>query len=159
MPTVDEVTARYIQLRDEKDILAKRHKDEMEPLGRKMQAIENWLQAKMQQDGVDSYRTEHGTPYLNTATNVSLQDADAFKTFAMHPAALHICDYLNSSGITMTPDHLAAIKQILQVMPRWGIMDVRAGKKGIQEMLESTGTPPPGVIVTKFTSVNIRRAG
>lgn len=138
---VDEVIQKYIELRDEKTEIGKRHEAELVPIGEKMRAIEAWLLAKLNQDGVNAFNTEAGTAFKTVQTSVSLADAHVFKLFILAPLA-------EAFGI----DAAAAATMI-----RWDVTDLRAGKKGIQDYLEHTNEVPPGVNLTQNTAVSVRR--
>lgn len=156
--TVDEVVGRYIQLRQEKELVSARHEAELAPLAEKMSKIEAWLMAKMQADGVDSYKTAHGTPYRSMRTSVSLADRMVFMDYVMEPAAEQVCRYLEAAGYPAATKDLAAFKQILSLFANWDMVDFRAGKKGIEEQLEATGQLPPGINRTQVATVNVRKA-
>lgn len=156
MPTVDEVTAKYVELRDRKTEMAKRHAEEMLPYNVAQENIEKWLLNKMNEDGVNSYKTDSGTPYKNVATSVKLVDPEAFKAAIFAPAAETISRSLNHTfGIDIDVEQ---IQNIILAGAAWDMVDFRAGKKGIQTRLEETKTLPPGVTIDSFTTVNIRRS-
>lgn len=158
MATIEEVTARYIQLRDEKEALAKQHANEMKPIGEKMAAIESWFMAKMQQDGVDSYKSEAGTAFKATQTSVTCADPVSFRSFTFAPVVDQLVGYLQAVGIDgLSEEDRQTIANILQTAPLWGMMDVRVGKKGVQEFLEETKQLPPGVVINQVSTVQVRR--
>ena len=159
MATIEEVVNRYIALRDEAAVIAKRHKEELAPINDKMEKIETWLLAKMNQDGVDSYKTPVGTPYKSVTNSVTLEDSHVFKQFVLVPGAKAIQDYLTNLGITgLKASELDSFLSFLNTSIPWNLVDFRAGKKGIEEYIEHTGLTPPGVKVSSFTKVNIRRS-
>lgn len=73
-PMVDDVVAAYIQLRDAKELLAKKQADEMKPLVERMKKIEGWLQAALIATGVDSFKTERGTAFIQTNVSTTVRD-------------------------------------------------------------------------------------
>ena len=158
MPNIEEVTAKYIELRDRKTELAKRQSEEMRPLNEAMNSIESWLMEQMNTLGVDSFKTASGTPYKATQNSVKLADAGAFKGHVFAPAIEALVNYLGASGHPLLPVDRTAIEQCLQEKIRWDMVDFRAGKKGILEEFEQTQVLPPGVQLESFSVVNIRRS-
>lgn len=156
MPTIEDVTAKYIEIRDRKAGIALRHAEELKPLNDAQSNIESWLLNKMNEDGVDSYKTQSGTPYKSVTTSVKLQDPAAFKESIFAPAAERIISLLGGVGNDLE-DSLNIVLNIIRDSALWDMVDFRAGKKGIQAFIEQTKTLPPGVTVDSFTSVNIRR--
>lgn len=156
MPTVEEVTAKYVELRDRKAEIALRHTEELKPLNDAQAAIESWLLNKMNEDGVDSYKTQAGTPYKAVTTSVKLEDAEAFKFSVFKPAIEQIVISLNEGDLTHD-EALDIVGKIIRDKALWDMVDFRAGKKGIQAAIEETKIVPPGVSINSFTAVNIRR--
>lgn len=125
MPTIDQLTAGYIQLRDAKKRMAERHKLELEPINDKMKKIESWFLKRMNADGVDSYAGAAGTPYRVLATNVKIDDWELFSAFArendIEGMATHgvskkeVREWIeengrNIPGLTMTQTYVCNVK-------------------------------------------------
>lgn len=70
---VDEVVAAYIQLRDCKEQITRKHKEELAPINEKMGKIEAWLQRHLQTEGVESMKTKAGTAFLQTASSATVR--------------------------------------------------------------------------------------
>jgi hypothetical protein len=155
---INQVVAKYIELRDRKSALAKQHAEEISPISDAMQTIENWLMEQMNTLGVDSVKTAAGTPYKATQSSVKLTDAEAFKGHVFAPAVEYIHNYLASLGHHLSDADVEAIEMILQQEPRWDMVDFRAGKKGILEQFSADQSLPPGVSVDNFTVINVRRS-
>lgn len=156
--TVEQATAKYIELRDRKAQIAERHKTELAPLQEAMASIETWLLDKMNQEGVDSFKTPAGTPYRSVAISMKLEDDAAFKNFVFAPAVQAVVNYLSATGHAVLPVDQEAVAQIVRDHANWGVVDFRAGKKGIQEYQEESGVLPPGVSTSQFSTVNVRRS-
>lgn len=157
--TVEQVVGYYLQYREAKAQMADRHKAEMEPINNTMAQLEGWLQAKMQQDGVDSYKTSAGTPYRAVSTSVKMEDGDAFKDFVFDPAADMIWRSMVNAGYPLPPEAKDHILTIIRNNAHWDMIDVRAGKKGIEEYVENQrGELPPGISISTFEKVNVRSA-
>lgn len=74
MPKVDDVVRAYVILRDRKEELARKHKDEMKPLTTQMETCEAWLQKHLLDTGQTSAQTAEGTAFLHHATSATVRD-------------------------------------------------------------------------------------
>lgn len=158
MPTVDQVTAKYIELRDRKAEMAKRHSEELAPLNEAMDNMEAWFMHQMNQLGVDSFKTASGTPFKANSNSVKLTDAGAFKGHVFAPAIEHMHHYLAATGHSLQQIDIEAMQKILVEYARWDMVDFRAGKRGVLEYLEHNSVLPPGIAVETSTVVNVRRS-
>ena len=156
--TVDQVIAQYIKLRDQKAELAAKHKDELAPLSTAMDAMEAWLLAKLNADGVESFKTAEGTAFKARTASVSMSDPVTFKSFILAPAIQAFKDYFMALGFELEPNDLDHLNMLLNDYPLWSLTDLRAAKKGIQEYIEEKQLPVPGVSVTPILNINIRRS-
>lgn len=154
--TVDQVTAAYIKLREISAQKAAAFKDEMAPIEKKMSEIENWLLNKMNELGCDQLKNASGTPYKKIQTSMVMSDAPAFKSYILQPAVNAVASYLLGLGIS--PRYSEVLGTMIDQSIRWDLADLRVGKKGVQEFMEETQAPPPGVTVNQFATVNIRRS-
>jgi len=59
----DIATERYIAVRSEIEALEREHKATKAKLTEKLVAIENWITAKAQEDGLETVKTPSGTGY------------------------------------------------------------------------------------------------
>lgn len=154
-----KVIEKYIELRDRKAEIAKRQSEELRPLSEAMEQLENWLMHQMNTLGVDQLKSNGvGTAFKSNANSVQLQDAVAFKSFVFDPAATAISNHLNALGFELSTVELEKIAEIIRDMPRWDMVDFRAGKKGIVEYTANESLPVPGVAINTISTVNIRRA-
>jgi hypothetical protein len=80
---VDDVVAAYVKLRDAKTEMARRHKDELEPICTGMEKLENWLQKRLLEQGADSFKTKHGTAFFQSATSATVKDWNATLDFIL----------------------------------------------------------------------------
>jgi hypothetical protein len=158
-PTVEQVTAQYIAYRDYVAQIQEKHDAELKPYKDAMQQIEGWLQAKMLQDGVDSYKTGSGTPYLNTSTSIKTEDGEAFKDFILEHSADAIFRDMHARGVALPPEYKAHFLSLIKTMTPWEMVDFRPGKTGVQEWIANQrGEVPPGLSIAQFQKVNIQRA-
>ena len=148
---IKAVVEKYIQLRDDKAVLAEKHKAEMEPFNQQMEVIEKWLLQEMDRIGADSIKTDAGTPYKSVAKSVKMVDSESFKQFVFADAINHI------TGI-MGQDYEKLVKETLLTDIKWDIVNFQPGKKGIIDYTAETGHLPPGIDMSSFITVNIRRS-
>ena len=71
---IDDIVARYIDLRDTKAKLAADVKIKTEQIDTQLKVIEGWLHNKLHELGADSFKTEHGTAFLQTTDFCGVQD-------------------------------------------------------------------------------------
>jgi len=74
---INAVVAHYIKLRDEIKALRERHKEELAPMQADMATIEAALHKHMHDQGVQSLKTQAGTPYISEITNIKVTDWEA----------------------------------------------------------------------------------
>ena len=77
----DEVIKKYIEIRDEIDRLNNKCEAEVKPLKEALSTMETWFQDQFNQRGVESSKTQHGTPFTQTKTQVSVDNMDHFVRF------------------------------------------------------------------------------
>lgn len=80
---VSDLIELYVQCRDQKAELEAAHKEALKPLNAKMDKIEAKLLEVMQQNGMDSIKTIHGTAYKSSRTSATIADQEAFWNFVM----------------------------------------------------------------------------
>jgi hypothetical protein len=160
--TVTEVIKRHRELTSEIAAVSARHDEELSPLQEKKKAIEAWLLAKMSQDEVQNYKTEYGTAYQLRLSSVKTEDAGAFKTFILRPAADKVADFVSSfynkvAEKDLPPGYFAdTILDMLKGVALWDLVDFRPGKKAIVEYQTETRQAVPGVSLSEIVNVNIR---
>ena len=155
--TIDDVVLRHRELTADIATISARHKTELEPLTTAVTQIEAWLLAKMNADGIQNYKTPHGTAYQSRLKSVKLEDPVGFRNFILYPAAAHIQALV--SGSALFADQESGINSLLNIMgqyPQWDCADFRPGKKGILKHQEDTGQVVPGISFTEIVNVNVR---
>lgn len=90
--SVDTVVRTYIALRTEKDRINNEAKDSARLIDDQMKKLENWLQSKMNDDGVNSFATDAGTAYKSTVEQASVTDMDAFITYVRENDAFELLE-------------------------------------------------------------------
>lgn len=81
MQNIDELVKKYIALRDFLDNLNAVHTQKVNYIKSKMQQIEAAIAAKSLEDGVDSYRTSHGTAFFTYTDRCNIADWDSVLSF------------------------------------------------------------------------------
>jgi hypothetical protein len=156
---IASIITKYIDLRDRSAALAKKQAEEMEQLSKPMEAIETWLLQQMNAAGCDSLKANGvGTAFKVNKTSMSLKEPEVFKQFVLAPAVHAALQHIAALGINLQPVEQEKIAEIIRDVPRWDIVDFRAGKKGIQEFEEAGGAQVPGIATSTITTVQIRRA-
>ncbi len=105
---VNQVVAAYVKLRDQKDEIKRRHKEELAPLNENMTKLERWLQKQLLDEGVESMKTDAGTAFLQTSSSVTvrdwpatlawIQDNDEWSLLEARVNKTAVKDFLESTG-------------------------------------------------------------
>lgn len=91
-PTVDEMIAAYITLRDVKTALKNKYEARAKIITDEMAKLEAQLQAKMVADGVKSIATDAGTAYKTTVESATVSDMDALLDYVRENDAWHLLE-------------------------------------------------------------------
>jgi hypothetical protein len=75
--TVDAVIDTYLKLRRNKEVIEADTKDRLIGIKEKMLKLEAWIQAKSDETGVKSFKTDHGTAFLSTSDYATVADWNA----------------------------------------------------------------------------------
>ena len=75
--TVDAVVGTYITLRAQKEVIEADTKNRLVGIKEKMLKLEAWIQAKSDETGVKSFKTDHGTAFLTTSDYATVANWDA----------------------------------------------------------------------------------
>ena len=77
----DIAAERYLQVRNQIDNLEREHKTAKAALNEKLIALENWMTAKAQEDGLETVKTPHGTAYWSTHHTATVGSREEFFNF------------------------------------------------------------------------------
>lgn len=77
----DELIKKYIEIRDDIDRLQNECDAKIKPLKEILSAMETWFQAQFNERGVESSKTQYGTAFTQTKTQVSVDNMDYFVKF------------------------------------------------------------------------------
>ncbi|SRR6187455_1431519 len=81
VPNVNDVVGTYLKLRNQKELLEAQTKDKVDAIKVKLQKLEAWIKEQMGLQGVNSFKTDHGTAFLSTTDWAQVSDWDAVKQF------------------------------------------------------------------------------
>ena len=79
--TVDAVIKKYMKLRYQKEAVEAEIKERVDKIKADMAKLEAWMKAKLDADGLTSFKTEHGTAFLTTTDFANVEDWDAVLRF------------------------------------------------------------------------------
>jgi hypothetical protein len=128
MPQIDQLVAKYIQLRDKQAERKKKYDADKEVLDKAKAKIEQYFLSVMNQQGLTSLPTDAGTPYRTTKTSVSVADPVSYMAWLM-----------------AEPDRLAVG------------LDIKANKTFVVAFKEEHNDLPPGLNWHEEVAVNVRR--
>ena len=72
--STDELIEKYIKIRDRKEALAKKHKEELAQYVQAMSAIENDMLRRLNDEQAEKIATQHGTAYKTVRTSATVAD-------------------------------------------------------------------------------------
>ena len=146
---VEQVVEKYVTLREIKRDLERDHEDALKPINEQLEKLETWLLGRMNEDGVDSYKTKQGTAYKTVKTSCQMADGAMYREFVFRPIYDDIENRLGEQTASLVLSHI-------MTLARWNLVDFRALKKGVEEYIEDHKQVPPGLNVTQTTTVNVR---
>lgn len=83
----DALVAKYIELRDTIQQIEAEASAKTTPLKQSMEKIETYFKALVAIEGVDSWKTKHGTAYISRLDSVRAADPSAFFDFVRETEA------------------------------------------------------------------------
>jgi hypothetical protein len=72
--TADTMIDKYVRLRDKVKEIKARHTEELAPYGDAMNVLEGWMLEAMNQAGLKSMKSVHGTAYKSLRTSTKVVD-------------------------------------------------------------------------------------
>ena len=125
---INDVIAKYVEIRDEIERVAERHAAELKPFSEQKTLIANWLMGKMNEAGCDQFKSEAGTAFRSTTTRAKVADWQPLLDFIINGGEWDMLTHAVSGD---------AVKQYAA---------------------EHGGALPPGVELNSVMSVKVRRA-
>jgi hypothetical protein len=135
--TDQQIIERYVALKDAASKLKDEYTAKVKPYQDGMAKMEEILLARLIERGAENTKTDAGTAYKSNLLTVKVADREKFIDFIMS---------------TWTDD--AGQPSVGQTM-----LLAQPQKDAVKEFIErSGGHPPPGLEVSYYTNVNIRRS-
>lgn len=82
-PKAEDIIAAYIKVRDQKEAVEARHKEELAPYKEKLSVLGTALLEIMQTVGTTEVKGPAGTAFRTLKTSATVEDRDTFKTFIL----------------------------------------------------------------------------
>lgn len=90
--TLDQMIENYVKIRDAKDKAKKAFDKETERMTQAMVKLEGLFTKQLDDLGVESFRSEHGTVFKRLRSSVSIADRDEFYQWAVENDELGAID-------------------------------------------------------------------
>lgn len=81
--TPDTMIEKYVKLRDRKNELEEKHKQELAPFKQLMDELEGWLLEALNAADLQSMRSPHGTAYKSIRTSATVRERQAFLDYVI----------------------------------------------------------------------------
>lgn len=78
---VGQVVATYLKLRGQKIAIELETKEKVKGIKEKMDKLEAWIKTQADEQGVKSFKTDHGTAFLTTTDYANVADWDSVLEF------------------------------------------------------------------------------
>jgi hypothetical protein len=91
-PDLEELSRKYIALRDKKDEVAKRHKDELRPYNAALEKLEAFFLETLNDNGLQSLSTQSATIFRGTHTSVTAAEWDKTLEFIIENGRWDLLD-------------------------------------------------------------------
>ena len=127
--TADLVISKFVETRDTIAKIQKRHKEEIADLKALQDRRGLWLKGQLDEMGLDSFKTAHGSCFTVEKSSASVADRQIF------------LDWVHADWVS-----------------REGFLENRVSKGAVKQRLEDGEVLPPGVSYTTFKDVQIRRS-
>lgn len=150
MEDVSKYVKAYRDLRDKKATVDAAYRTKVTPITEMMDKIENHLLQLANEQGVQSFATEHGTAYKNKATYCKVADWDVFQDNLVK----RMTDAIDTS-LTCDDEEKLVIAQALKQCDVWDYL-TRAANKTVITELAAAGTVVPGIELTSEIKMGFR---
>lgn len=125
---LDKITETYVKIRDARSDLKKKYEAEDLALKVQLETLDSFLLGRLQELGVESVRTKHGTVYQSTSVKPSCEDWNSFYAWIAENEAFDALERRVKKSFITT------------------------------YMEDNKGELPPGINVTQEYTVTIRRS-
>ena len=128
--TVDAVIDTYIKLRSQKEVVEADVKQQVAGIKEKMLKLEAWIQAKADETGVKSFKTDHGTAFMSTSDFASVGNWDAVLEFIQKNEAYDLLNKaVNKKAVREYLDANGAVPPGVNFGTKIGVSVRRPAKK------------------------------
>lgn len=154
MEDVSQYVKAYRDLRDKKGTIDAAYKTKTAPIVEMMDKIENHLLKLANEQGVQSFATEHGTAYKNKATYCKVADWDVFQDGLVKQMA---DDIYSTMRAVLTGTDMQTITHALKHCGFWDYL-TRAANKTVIAELAALKEPVmvPGIELTSEIKMGFR---
>lgn len=112
MVSIDDVIKTYITLRNKRDAIKKAAEAEVREIDNSLSKLEAWVKEQADEAGVTSFKSPHGTAFLNPTDYASVSDWDKVLEFVQAHSAYDLL----TKGVSKTAVR-GFIEQHKQVPP------------------------------------------
>lgn len=88
--TLDQIVGAYIKIRDKRDEVKRRQAEELAEFTDKMAKLEAVMLQRLNADGAQNVKTEHGTVYRSKRTSARVDDFEAALRFIRENGYWHV---------------------------------------------------------------------
>jgi phage host-nuclease inhibitor protein Gam len=125
---INRIIEGYLALRNQKEELARKQKEEIAPLTKKLDKLENYLRAYLQTSGLTSVGDkEIGTAFLETRVEAKVAD-------------------------------WSAVLAWIQETNAWEFLERRVSKGVVKDYIEAHREVPPGIAVEREIVCRVRKS-
>lgn len=108
--TVEAVIRKYMKLREKRASIEASVKEQLDEVKGNMAKLEAWLMAKLDADGLTSFKTDYGTAFLTTTDFANVEDWDAVLRFIREEDAFDMLEKRVSK--TAVRGYIEATKEV-----------------------------------------------
>lgn len=154
--TIEQVIEKYLDLREQIDLINNETKTKLEPLNAAMKGIESYLMAVANQTGQTQFGTTHGTAFMTTQNQCGVDDFEATKKFMIRDAVAQVA-YTLAGDYTPSEDDINRYVDLAMQHCKWHLLNKAVNKIAVGEYIETEGKPPPGVKWTTMKVIQVRK--
>lgn len=154
--TIEQVIEKYLDLREQIELINNETKTKLEPLQAAMKGIESYLMAVSNKTGQTQFGTTHGTAFTTTQTQCGIEDWEATKRFLIEEAVAEVAHSMVGAE-EPTPADMARLVDAAMAKCKWHLLNKAVNKTAAGEYVDSEGKPPPGVKWVTMKVIQVRK--
>lgn len=89
---IDRIVEKYVQVRDKKNEIKKRHAEELAPYDAALDTIEGKLLMALNVLNADSFKTKHGTAFKSIRSSVAIKDFTVALDYIIENGLYHMLE-------------------------------------------------------------------